>query len=514
MFGIAVHGGWLSRLAPDVRSRLARALGQAVALRSVVIVDAPEELQRSIAAVSDKITFADGAKSKLALQASPQASWIFVGATFSGPGIIPLVIGKESREPGVAWTGTANGVELLCAVGRGSGLEMALAPSSAEQLSKQLAHRFKSQLDALQRHRSAYVFGAKRLGTLVGAGLKSLGHSVAAYLDNNPAAWGRHEDGAAIQGIDAKLDRNLPVIIGTTRFPFTLSQQLAKAGFTQVIPYPLMTLVDATAFPDEIPYIGTYQDIAAHREKYLSEYLNYGDDRSREVLDALLRYRLTLDSTVVQSHFEPESEQYFDPDLARFTQSEVWVDAGGFDGQTTLNFMSRVGGRYGRVYYFEPDAALMARSRQAMHDRDNVVFCEAGAFSRNGVTSFNTTGTTNGSINPAAGASGDITIAVSRIDDVLKEPATFIKMDIEGAEPEALKGAKEQIARHAPRLAIAAYHRGEDIWQLAELIRDLNPSYQLGLRHYTEGDWKPSSMRIGQAGLKKEVRYPRQSRGL
>ncbi len=94
------------------------------------------------------------------------------------------------------------------------------------------------------------------------------------------------------------------------------------------------------------------------------------------------------------------------------------------------------------------------------------------------------------------------------------EKVGYIKMDIEGAEPEALKGAKEQIARHAPRLAIAAYHRGEDIWQLAELIRDLNPSYQLGLRHYTEGDWKPSSMRIGQAGLKKEVRYPRQSRGL
>ncbi|MEI9902238.1 MAG: FkbM family methyltransferase [Hyphomicrobium sp.] len=248
-----------------------------------------------------------------------------------------------------------------------------------------------------------------------------------------------------------------------------------------------MTLIDEAAFPVEIPYIETYEDICLHREKYLSEYLNYADARSRVILDALLLYRLTLDSTCVQGHFEPESEQYFDRDLARMSRSEVFVDAGGFDGATTLNFMQRVGGDYSRVYYFEPDPALMTRSRQAMAAKPNVVYCEAGAYSRDGTVTFNTTGTTNGAISDAAGATGDLTISVRRIDGLLTEPASFIKMDIEGAEFEALKGAREQIARNAPLLAIAAYHKGEDLWRLGELIRDLNPNYRLGLRHYTEG---------------------------
>ena len=64
---------------------------------------------------------------------------------------------------------------------------------------------------------------------------------------------------------------------------------------------------------------------------------------------------------------------------------------------------------------------------------------------------------------------------------------TYIKMNIEGAEIDALKGAAGSIARWTPKLAIAVYHRPSDLWQIAEVVRGLNPNYDLYLRQHDGG---------------------------
>lgn len=77
-------------------------------------------------------------------------------------------------------------------------------------------------------------------------------------------------------------------------------------------------------------------------------------------------------------------------------------------------------------------------------------------------------------------------IQVGTVDKELEgEPVTFIKMDVEGAEREALIGAERTIRKYAPKLAISVYHRPEDIWELPEIILRYNPDYQLFLRHYS-----------------------------
>jgi hypothetical protein len=62
----------------------------------------------------------------------------------------------------------------------------------------------------------------------------------------------------------------------------------------------------------------------------------------------------------------------------------------------------------------------------------------------------------------------------------------FIKMDIEGAETEALLGAANILRTVRPSLAIAAYHFAPDLWQLADIVRGMNPTYRFYLRHYSE----------------------------
>lgn len=66
-----------------------------------------------------------------------------------------------------------------------------------------------------------------------------------------------------------------------------------------------------------------------------------------------------------------------------------------------------------------------------------------------------------------------------------REAPTFIKMDIEGAEKEALIGAEQIIRCHKPKLAICVYHKPEDIYVLPELINSFREDYRFYLRHYS-----------------------------
>jgi hypothetical protein len=78
------------------------------------------------------------------------------------------------------------------------------------------------------------------------------------------------------------------------------------------------------------------------------------------------------------------------------------------------------------------------------------------------------------------------TISAVRVDDVLgSEKVTYIKMDIEGAEINALIGAKNIICRDKPKLAISVYHKRSDIWEIPMLLLKYNPEYKFFLRVYS-----------------------------
>jgi len=108
----------------------------------------------------------------------------------------------------------------------------------------------------------------------------------------------------------------------------------------------------------------------------------------------------------------------------------------------------------------------------------------AGLYSRTGSLRFHD----DGSRGAIFADDGEIDMAVTTIDDVVGEGrATFIKMNIEGAEIDALDGARRTIRRCLPKLAISAYHRPNDLWRIALLIREISSSYDLFLRQHDGG---------------------------
>lgn len=76
-------------------------------------------------------------------------------------------------------------------------------------------------------------------------------------------------------------------------------------------------------------------------------------------------------------------------------------------------------------------------------------------------------------------------IKMSTIDTLFmeKEKIDYLKMDIEGEEAKALKGAEKILLRDKPKLMISAYHKIEDFWVIPQLIKAINPEYKIYVGH-------------------------------
>src|SRR5262249_42950605 len=139
--------------------------------------------------------------------------------------------------------------------------------------------------------------------------------------------------------------------------------------------------------------------------------------------------------------------------------------------------------RYRKVFAFEPDKETFKVLSARFGGNPRVELFNAGLYSRSGGLGFTADSSRAAKINPDSA----FQIDVVSLDEVIHEKVTFIKMNIEGAEIEALKGGRDLIEKYTPKLAISGYHRPTDLWQLPRLILELNGAYKLYLRQQDGG---------------------------
>ncbi|MCK7547019.1 FkbM family methyltransferase [Marinobacter koreensis] len=228
---------------------------------------------------------------------------------------------------------------------------------------------------------------------------------------------------------------------------------------------------------------GFNHELKAHQEYYSWLRTRLADEESKDCLDRLIAFRTTYDI----QHMEPfdcrEAQQYFEPFLNLNKQDEIFVDVGGYDGQTTFEFIKQCPD-YKTVHYFEPARDNMEESQRRLTGVRDIVFHPEALSRRSGHSTFVADGSSSRLAEPTP---SDVTIETARLDDIIEKPVSFIKMDIEGHELSALEGAELQIRKHAPRLAICVYHRAQDLREIPELVLSYYPYYSLYLRHYMEG---------------------------
>ncbi len=182
------------------------------------------------------------------------------------------------------------------------------------------------------------------------------------------------------------------------------------------------------------------------------------------------------------------NKQYFDLPQLRINKKEFFVDGGCYDAQTTFNFAKWCDYNYYKILALEPDELSYKKCRSILLDKlQNVNCINAGLWSADGEISFNAEGSEASRIIE----DGEGKCTVKKLDNIVckeTEGVTFIKMDIEGAELEALIGAKQTIKKYHPKLAISIYHKQEDIIELPSYILDIDDSYNFYLRHYSLSD--------------------------
>ncbi len=198
------------------------------------------------------------------------------------------------------------------------------------------------------------------------------------------------------------------------------------------------------------------------------------DKISLDFFDNWVKFRETFDMKYYLYPTNSLEEQYF---IDEFKHSERFVDCGGFTGDTISAYY-----RYnkGRIISFEPDPTNLKKLNKIAKNKDVLVY-PMGVFDETKILKFKSCGS-GGSLCEE----GDILVPVTSLDETIYNfRPDYIKMDIEGAEIEAIKGTKNIIKDFSPNLAISIYHKASDLWEIPLLIKELNPNYTFKIRSHS-----------------------------
>lgn len=194
------------------------------------------------------------------------------------------------------------------------------------------------------------------------------------------------------------------------------------------------------------------------------------------------RIRTALDGVVDMFYIE----QYRIPNLVEPKGKDIVIDAGAYYGETAFWFLKYIGSD-GKVYAFEPSDSNFRSLKENIENNKvkNIEPIKMGLGSEEReLFLFNAESSSHLVDANLINASK---IKITTIDKFVEEHklknVSFIKMDVEGSEIDALVGAKETITQYKPKLAISVYHKGDDMIKIPMYLKSIVPAYKFFLRH-------------------------------
>lgn len=332
-------------------------------------------------------------------------------------------------------------------------------------------HCFHPETSAYPFSRVA-VFGAGGRGRLALASLAAHGVTVAVVADNDPDKQGTRCDGVPVVAPDRLPGLGLPVLVAST-YEAAIAAQLYRLGITDRFFFRLEATDElVAALTAHLPDIGAIHDRLA-------------DEASRE----LYRQNLRMITDLHDGDVKMSPYAQYDHPLVAARPGDVILDVGGMDGETAVFFAEKLG-RDCVVYSFEPSPGHQARIRDALSAYAGVIeHVPYGAWSCRATLRFNSDFPEDDPGSHRVSAKGRDRIEVVPIDGFVAERGLprvdLIKMDIEGAETEALAGARETIARFLPRLHLSMYHKPADSWEIFESLREVADHYLFYVGHHS-----------------------------
>ena len=228
----------------------------------------------------------------------------------------------------------------------------------------------------------------------------------------------------------------------------------------------------------------------ANKDSLQKVYKLLADEQSKKVFENVIRYKLSGDIKYLKECETPSDEKF---DLLNIGTEETVVDLGAYDGDTLVEFLNGTSMQFRKLYAMEPDNKNYRKLKRSLYMIGSALLeaYNAGAWDEDTTMTFNmragrgsTADTANNSSKPRR-ALQYRDIKMMKTDTMLRgDAATYIKIDVEGAEENALRGAKETRVNFRPKLNVALYHRNEDMFKLPLMINELNRKYKFYMRHH------------------------------
>ncbi len=210
-----------------------------------------------------------------------------------------------------------------------------------------------------------------------------------------------------------------------------------------------------------------------HLGEINSAYERLADEQSKKVFKSIVEFQITGDISLM---FGCETERKEALELLELSDSENYLDLGAYRGDTVAELIDFTGG-YSSITAVEPDSRSFKKLYEAFGNLPDISLLNAAVSEKCGFVSFGGNKGRGGRIK----CDGDLIPSITV--DSLNTEFTYIKADTEGEEMKLLCGAKNTL-KSKPKLSIAAYHKSEDIFALVNKIAEINPKYEIYLRHH------------------------------
>jgi FkbM family methyltransferase len=224
-------------------------------------------------------------------------------------------------------------------------------------------------------------------------------------------------------------------------------------------------------------------EYAAHADDFARARTLLADHKSRDVFDAILRYRQT--GNIADCPRPSLDDEYTPHDLPRYAEPVSLVDCGAFTGVAIHKFL-KAGYAIDRVVAFEPDLENFATLAARQFPVEQALCLPLGTWSSTRQFRFSSGGAMASHLDDE----GDVTIQCVAVDDVLHgETVTVVKLDVEGAEIETLKGMERLIRDQRPNLLVSAYHAPDHLYAISDLINGWELGYSFHLRVHEQNSF-------------------------
>ena len=283
-----------------------------------------------------------------------------------------------------------------------------------------------------------------------------------------------------VLGLDQLPSAALVLVVSGGR-PLTASRKLQSLGIRYLDYFAFYREMSADLDLVDIVFNERFSSLyCLHSSRFQKIYSLLYDDDSRLQFLKLVAFRYTLDIDYLDGFTDRFESQYFEPFVLAHCDNKSFVDIGCFDGLNSLRFASLCPD-YHSIYAFEPDPDNLSACQNSLADLRDVHVFPCALSDVEGFSGFCSDGSRS-----SLDGSNDFCVSTQKLDACDLISPGLIKLDIEGAELEALEGARATIQEFRPCLAVAAYHSSLSFVEIPELVLSICPDYHVYIRHYGE----------------------------